>query len=116
MNAIARQSLLPVKPNLDIVKLLPKKRDPHKFYFYETPEQNIVKRWAFGCEEFRHRLDPEVFDICVKGSYEGNSKRKGAIKIRLSASNLRQPFEKTFPVYLKVTELDLSEAMRQFLP
>lgn len=97
-------------------RLIPKPKDRHAFYWHDTPKRTMVDRWTFDCEEFQHRMDPEVFNVRLTGTYDGKPQRRGAIRVRLSARNMRRPFEATFPIHLDAPELDLSEAMKALLP
>ncbi len=93
-----------------------KPRDRHKFYYRDGTKGNHVKLWRLECEEFRHRQTAEAFDLRVVADHRENIERGGAIKITASARNLPRPFERTFPIELRVEEVDAALALRKYLP
>lgn len=102
-------------PNL-LRPLVREPRDVHAFYWRKTPSRNLVERWELECDEFQHRMDAEVFSIRVTAIDEGGLSRRGAIKVRLFARNMRQPFERVVPVRVVCVDADTLGLMAGLLP
>lgn len=114
-NRARATSDISIRP-FDPARLIPKPRDRHAFYWYDTPARSMVERWDFECEEFQHRMDPEIFKVRITGTFDGKPTRRGGIRIRLFARNMRSPFEAVFPIHFTVTEFDLTETLNALLP
>jgi hypothetical protein len=95
---------------------IPTPKDSHAFYWCETPRRKAVDRWQLVCEEFRHRMDPKVFDLRITGEVEEIQSRNGTIRVRLYSRKLRQPFEKIFPIRLERNDADTFQMMKDLLP
>jgi hypothetical protein len=95
---------------------IPKRRDAHAFYWLKTPHRNHVERWQLECDEFRHRMEPEIFDIGLTGHVNNNQPRRGALRVTLFARNLRHPFEKVFPIRLDRVDANSIKLIRDLLP
>ena len=94
----------------------PKARDRYRFYPTRTAASEQGTGVGFRCEEFRHRLDAEQFSLRLSASIDGGVPRGGAIQVRLSASNMRQPFERIFPIRIKVKSADVRGLVADLLP
>ena len=95
---------------------IPESRDAHAFYWRKTPLRIQVERWQLECDEFQHRMDPEIFRVRVTGHVADSQPRAGAIRVTLFARNLRQPFGKTFPIRLERVDVDTRQLMTGLLP
>ena len=89
----------------------PIRRDPNEFYWKNGRPKEPVTYWAFECEEFRHKSDPEPFDIGVLIPPD-NDIGNGVIECSISARNLRDPLKYYFHLSITHTKGDtFSEAM-----
>src|SRR5580704_10414187 len=77
-----------------------------------TDERDGVTRWQFECAEFQHRVDPEPFSLRLIADFEDGCAHSGALKVKLSARNLRTPFARTFRIQLDVAEGDTISRIR----
>lgn len=94
---------------------LPKNRDPHGFYWREKP-QDSVSECSLSCEDFRHRVESEKFQIVVQVPSDRES-IDGALRVRVTAANLPDPVTVTFPIRARTVEGNIeSEIRRRFLP
>lgn len=69
-------------------------RDKYAFYWLNKPE-STDKIWKFECDEFRHKIEPELFSLNL--GIDGNlNEGKVNIKVKISGSNLSEPFERVY--------------------
>ena len=83
----------------------PKKRDRNAFYWKSEKPSTFRRSWMFESEEFRHKIDPEIFEI---GIVVPNVKKceTAATNFRVTAKNLPEPFEFTLPIRITYEECD----------
>jgi hypothetical protein len=73
------------------IENLTRVRDKYAFYWLNKPE-STDKIWKFECNEFRHKIEPELFSLNL--GINGNlDEGKVNIKVKISGSNLSEPFE-----------------------
>lgn len=99
-----KQLTMPVKafPFYDnfepsVLPITPKPRDRNAFYWKNKKLSKLSTLWEFECDEFRHKVDSEVFEIEIFNPND-KSLATGAIKFRVTARNLPKPFQLTLPV------------------
>ncbi len=83
--------------------LPPKKRNRYGFYWAPSRPEGETENWRFECDEFKHQLDSEFFELGVVVPDEVESGRK-SIHARVSASNLATPATEVLPVSIKTVE------------
>jgi len=71
-------------------------RDRHSFYRKESTESFR----ALECDEFRHQIEPEAFNLHVLVSPEKNIE-KGALQILITAKNLPKPVNFALSIQIK---------------
>lgn len=87
-------------------------KDRYAFYWKDGSEIEFTTEWAFTCEEFRHKADPEYFNAVVYVPQSANL-TDGALTCRVTASNLPEPAITTLPVRIFQAECDtVAEAHR----
>lgn len=89
----------------------PSKRDPLCFYWRGKPNQETSGCWTFECSEFRHRTEPETFEVSVLAPWSASIER-GAVRFRASARNLPDPLEDVVEVRVETKEGDTETAAR----
>jgi hypothetical protein len=72
--------------------------DRHKFYWRPDRPNRPVKSWRFESDEFRHKLDPEVFVVRI---VPNKGLTRGILTIRVSAANQAQPTKLELPIFIK---------------
>jgi hypothetical protein len=112
-------ALFSVPSPFEASRFIPTRPEPRKrylFYRFSTPASKQGAGVAYECEEFRHRFESETFSLRLSLDASGPVPRNGAIHVRLSAGNLRQLFEKTFPLRIKIVEADVGLIAADLLP
>lgn len=94
----------------------PKPQDRNTFYWEGSAPSIAVRTWAFTCAEFQHGIGPERFDARIRLRCKGELPRRGAVKVRLWASNLGSPFEGVFPIQVRVVDADVRGLLAGLLP
>lgn len=89
--------------------------DMHAFYRRNALPRTWVLNWGFRCAEFRHRADAEVFSPTVIVPAD-EAITKGAIRFRVSARNLAEPFERIVAIRIQVETGDTEAAVRALMP
>ena len=77
----------PQPPNLAGL-LSRRQREPEEFY-YDWPEDELVKKGGLTCELWHHRSGPEIFDFEVV--FIGDGEARGAVECTVHAENLTRP-------------------------
>ena len=114
-----REKFLPSPPLFDpseYMPALPKPLDPYCFYPVDTTATEQGSGVGFVCAEFRHQLDPEYFTLRLAFRCSEATGINGAIQVRLSARNMPQLFEKTFPVRVRIVDADMERIAAGLLP
>ncbi|NMB00265.1 MAG: hypothetical protein GX971_01890 [Firmicutes bacterium] len=70
-------------------------KDRNGFYWKAGRPDQFSKKWVLECEEFRHKMEGEYFEILVRGDTDNI---QGAISVVVSGANLRVPYKRTIPV------------------
>lgn len=100
------------KPFVDIPNL---RRDRNAFYWKNDGPKHYTEQWVYECEEFRHQVGPEVFEVIV---FIPPKKEiiKGGISCVVTAKNLPMPVEMFFPINIIYNQVDTLEIAQQLLP
>lgn len=77
------------------------KQNRYEFYWKDGKPNPIDSIWAYTCDEFRHRLDAEPFDLTVLLQDKFDPKCSNAIRYRVSASNQSHPCVGSLPFSIK---------------
>lgn len=97
--------------NHSILSSMPEPRDRNAFYWKNRKPSTFARIWEFECDEFRHKVDSEVFEIEIFNPNDKNLE-KGAITFRVSARNLPKPFELILPVRIAYEKGDTESSAR----
>lgn len=92
-------SILEDFPNI----FAPQKRDKNEFYWKNGKPKGPLKILIFECEEFRHQIETESFDLTVLIPPTENEFAESKVKCSLSARNLPKPIN--FYVGIDITFL-----------
>lgn len=77
-------------------------RDKYAFYWLNRPE-STDKMWKFECDEFRHKIESELFSLNL--GINGNlNEGKANIKVKISGSNLSEPYEVVYKLKFTIKE------------
>lgn len=98
----------PILPIRDI------KRDINSFYWKEGKSESYSKKISFECQEFRHQVQPEIFELVVFIPSKGKI-TKGGIRCLITAKNIPNPVKITFPISMNYTSANTLEAARTLL-
>lgn len=86
--------------------MTPRSLSIEEFYFDGWPQKEPVKNGSLTCHLFRHQRGPEIFDIDVLFSDDGDV--SGAIRCIVEAENLTKPVEFVIPVSRRFERYNLS--------
>lgn len=84
--------------NIDLMRM-PEPRDPDAFYWKDGRPNAPDVSCQLTCENWRHGIDPEEFDLRVLAVSAVSS--SGAIKCEIHASNLSDPAQIMLPITVK---------------
>lgn len=84
----------------------PKARDANAFY-WRTGNEGPGDRMDLECANWRHKREPETFEIEVNGLDDATL--KGAVIATVSAANVSTPLVLTLPVRIAFEERSLEE-------
>ncbi|MBW2005491.1 MAG: hypothetical protein JRI72_12990 [Deltaproteobacteria bacterium] len=97
-----------------ILPSMPESRDRNAFYWKNRKPSTFTRIWEFECDEFRHKVDSEVFEIEIFNPNDKNL-QKGAVIFRVSARNLPKPFELILPVRITYEKGDTESKARDLI-
>lgn len=80
-----------------------RERDLNSFYWREGETCVFTKGISAECKEFRHQVNPELFEITVIIPMD-KKLRNGGISCLVTAKNLRIPFKKVLPISLSTIQ------------
>jgi hypothetical protein len=75
-----------------------------------------MTRWDYSCEEFRHRTVPFIEHFRLLLPRDTQVARGPAIRVTLSASNMRELFQVSVPIRITSVELDRRAMITRLLP
>jgi hypothetical protein len=84
------------------------RRDPHTFYRRSRSEDFSDSR-EFTCEDFRHRIEPEVFLVTIVAP--GRGVTSPSLRVRVTAANLPEPYAVFIPVRLTTRQESIEKAV-----
>jgi len=100
----ARAQIYPWNNNLNVPRdfsfYQPKKHDKNAFYWKPNRPARPVTTWDFECDDFRHKIEPEVFKIRI-GVPDVDRPVNAILECRVSARNLHDPVVDSLPVKVK---------------
>ncbi|AXO16505.1 PIN domain-containing protein [Thalassospira indica] len=88
-------------------------RDPDGFYWKEGKPLIPKSEIALTCENWRHGLEPELFDFRIVPA--GDEKITGAIECEIHAENLTDPFRIKIPISIELVEQSTHDVARNLL-
>jgi len=91
-----------------------RERDKHAFYWKPRRPTGSSDSWIFECEEFRHQVEPEIFNATIWVP-PNNIIKSGALKCRITAKNLPKPVEYVLPIEVKYDQGDTFDRARKLL-
>ncbi|MFQ5962657.1 MAG: PIN domain-containing protein [Candidatus Scalinduaceae bacterium] len=91
-------------PILKDIPLIPKERDRNAFYWKNGKPRTPVRSWIFECEEFRHKIETESFDLTVLIPLSEKDILRGTVECSVSAKNLPKPIN--FYINLDITYVE----------
>jgi len=105
------------KIDLSLLPRMPPAHDPHGFYWKQPHGgRDGVTEWEFECDEYPHLEAPHVFQLRLTVPVTDEAAREGTVKVRVSARNLRKPFEATYDVRLTTATADTLAQVKSLLP
>jgi hypothetical protein len=97
-----------------MVRAIPPRRDRNAFYWKTPRPLAYSDKWAFECDEFRHQVHVESFDVPVYLPREESSQRS-AIACTITAKNLPRPVEVIVPIVVERVWCSTEEAARSLI-
>jgi hypothetical protein len=79
------------------------KRDRYGFYWVPRRPDRPVSKWRFECDEFRHGVSPESFDVHVQLAKDCAPGRE-AVRVQVSAANQASVVNAVLPIVVAVVE------------
>lgn len=81
----------------DPTQFMRREKELNSFYWKEGNSGGFMKEISAECREFRHQVDPEVFEIVAIIPMDQILKN-GAVSCLVTAKNLPTPFKKILPI------------------
>ena len=99
----------------DVLKNFPNipKRDRNAFYLKRVGK-SISKIHEYECDEFRHKVNPQIFPVVIIAANHKEGKI-GAVICKVTAKNLSEPATFTFPVEAQITNKNTFDEVNQML-
>jgi hypothetical protein len=89
-------------------------RDRHTFYSRAGSSRSYTECVSFECDEFRHQVNPEVFEIMIVVPPK-NRVERGAIECVVTARNLPTPTKKIFPIQVEYKRDDTAARAKEIV-
>jgi hypothetical protein len=89
-------------------------KDRYSFYWKSGEPSNLNDTWEFICDEFRHKIESEPFDVSVIPQ-DNITNIEGAIICLVTARNLPDPVKKIVPVSIKRVECDTVATIKKMI-
>jgi len=99
--------------NLPQLSAYPRPRDPDRFYWRDGRPSVPKTEIGLTCENWRHCIEPELFELWIDGAIEGNV--RGAIKCEIHSENLTDPVQLAIPVTITFVEQSTQEVAYDLL-
>ncbi len=97
-----------------VVPVIPHRRDRHCFYPKQSKPSDFSHLWKFECEEFRHQVDPEQFEVIINVP-DAFSKINSVFEYRITAKNLPNPHKNCLRLTIEFLKGDTLAEVRKFL-
>jgi len=99
-----------ISPRLEFPHIFNKPfiRDRNKFYWKDEKPCMPSKQWSFICDEFRHQVGPEKFEMKLIIPPKTNIE-KACVRCFITAKNLPQPVEYMLPIKVHYVKADIEE-------
>ncbi|MBI1919574.1 MAG: hypothetical protein HYS23_00690 [Geobacter sp.] len=92
--------IVPENHYLNLPSILRKQqRDKHTFYWKPERPPKCFPHWAYECEEFRHKVEPEEFNATIYVTPDIEIQR-ASVKCRVTAKNMPEPLNYVLPVVI----------------
>jgi hypothetical protein len=108
------------RPTIDLPKVMfpaYQPRNPHEFYWLtDSADRDGAEAWEFECEEYPHQADPEIFSFRLIAPPTEEAVRRGTLRLRVRARNLRMPYERIFGICFENTRADTVARVKSLLP
>lgn len=101
MNFLDRLSDLPISKS---------NHDKNTFYWKYSKPKELTEKYVYECEEFRHQLEPETFNIILSTTNFINIK-KSNLQIRISCKNIPKPIIFNTLIELEYTNVNLVDTV-----
>lgn len=99
--------------NVDLFR--EKEKDRNSFYYktgkYGPPADSII----FQCEEFRHKIDPEIFHLHIVVPPSVISGSDQCVSATFSSKNLHEPVKHLIKIHISVKQENSSQKVLDFL-
>jgi len=83
-------------------------RDKYSFYWTPKKPTAMMDRWTLECDEFRHQINAEVFELSLHFPPDFTQK-KAALETIVTAKNLPKPVKSVLPIEIEHITKDASE-------
>lgn len=93
---------------------IPKPHDRNAFYWKNGKSYTISKSWTFECDEFRHKVEPEVFDMTIVIPSSNGNIEKCAIKCLVTAKNLPKPIKYVLKANIGYVKGNIIEKTKEY--
>lgn len=103
-----------IQPNFDHLQSMTK-RDKNAFYWKNGTPNVPEESCSFECEDFRHKIEPEIFNIGIIVPTSKNDITKGAVECSISARNLPKPAKFYINLIVTYTKGDSLSEVRKYL-
>ncbi len=100
-------------PELHDLHIHNKNRDRHRFYWKQGKQKVFSNKWIFECEEFRHKVEREVFELTIYVPSEEIT--NGGINCLVTAKNLPVPYEKFIPISVNYSQGSFSVGVNKVM-
>ena len=114
LNQLTRVNITPISP-LKGFPIAPKQRDRNAFYWKDGRPTVPTKTWIFECDEFRHKIEPEIFNVKILFVPNKKGNTKCAVECLISAKNLPEPVKHYINLNVSYVQVDTFAAVREYL-
>jgi hypothetical protein len=92
----------------------PGSRDKNAWYWKKSRPPKFSDSWVYECDEFRHKVEPEIFDIDIFIPL-GKEINKGTFQCRVTAKNLPDPIMVNIPLSITYNNGDIIQIAQKIL-
>lgn len=98
-----------VEPLFPTIPEIPK-HDRNSFYW----KSDNFKKWSFECDEYRHKVESEIFSTHINVSHKNNID-SGALKCRVTAKNMSEPTYYAIPIKVEYMQGNTFEQAKKLI-